>query len=247
MEGELTGKAALVTGAGGGIGRAIALKLADMGARVAVNDLPGNAAVDDLVTKIRQSGGEAETCLFNVTDSAGVKNGIQSVIGKWSQIDILVNNAGIFRDALILRLSEADWDAVMDVNLKGAFLCSKQVLPGMMASRWGRIINISSVAGVMGNLGRVNYSASKGGLAAFTRSLAAEVGARNVTVNAIAPGFIQTQMTDELPVEYREAILSRTTLKRLGTASEVADLAGFLASGRASYITGQVICIDGGL
>jgi 3-oxoacyl-[acyl-carrier protein] reductase len=182
-----------------------------------------------------------------VIDAAAVKAGVRDVTSKWGKIDILVNNAGIFRDALILRLSEADWDSVVDVNLKGASLCSQSVLNSMIGQRCGRIINIASIAGVMGNMGRVNYSASKGGLVAFTRSLAAEVGSRNITVNAIAPGFIQTHMTADLRPEYKEVVLSRTSLKRLGTPSEVAELAAFLVSDRAAYITGQVICIDGGI
>jgi 3-oxoacyl-[acyl-carrier protein] reductase len=244
---ELAGKTALVTGAGRGIGKAIALKLAEMGCRVAVNDRPQCLEAVKTVNSISGDGQEAEPALFDVTDFNSAKNQIRLLLEKWGKIDILVNNAGIFRDSLILRMSEADWDSVMDVNLKGAFVCSKLVLSSMVGQKWGRIINISSVAGVMGNMGRVNYSASKGGLIAFTRSLAAEVGSRNITVNAIAPGFIQTPMTDQLPAEYQDLVLSRTILKRLGTPREVAELAGFLASDRAAYITGQVICIDGGI
>ncbi len=247
MKKELEWKVALITGAGRGIGRAIALKLAEMGCRVVVNDLPESREAMETVNQIQAGGQQAVLQLFNVSDSAAVKGGVQAVIEKWGRIDILVNNAGIFRDAMIMRMAEADWDAVMDINLKGAFICSKLTLNGMVGQKWGRIINISSVAGVMGNMGRVNYSSSKGGLVAFTRSLAAEVGSRNITVNAIAPGFIQTHMTEDLPAEYRDAVLNRTILKRMGSAQEVAELAGFLASDRASYITGQVICIDGGL
>jgi 3-oxoacyl-[acyl-carrier protein] reductase len=244
---ELEGKVALVTGAGRGIGKAIALKLAEMGCLVAVNDLPESSEVVGTVNQINAGGHQSIPVLFSVTDSAAAKTQIQALVEKWGKIDILVNNAGIFRDSLIMRMSEGDWDAVMDINLKGAFICSKLALNSMVGQKRGRIINIASVAGVMGNMGRVNYSASKGGLVAFTRSLAAEVGSRNITVNAIAPGFIQTRMTSELSPEYKDAILSRTTLKRLGTPEEVAELAGFLASERAAYITGQVICIDGGL
>jgi 3-oxoacyl-[acyl-carrier protein] reductase len=244
---ELEGKVALITGAGRGIGKAIALKLSDMGCQVIINDLPDSREAIETVEEIKGGGRLAQEALFSVSDSAAVKAGIQSVLQKWGGIDILVNNAGIFRDALLMRMSEQEWDTVLDINLKGAFLCSKLALNSMVSRKWGRIINIASVAGVMGNMGRVNYSASKGGLIAFTRSLAPEVGSRNITVNAIAPGFIQTQMTKELPVEYKEVVLSRTTLKRLGTPQEVAELAGFLASDRAAYITGQVICVDGGI
>lgn len=247
MNCELDGKVALVTGAGRGIGKAIALKLSEMGCRVVINDLPDSREALGTVQEIKGAGRQAQDALFSVIDSVAVKTGIQSVLQKWGGIDILVNNAGIFHDALLMRMSEPEWDSVMDVNLKGAFLCSKLALNSMLSRKWGRIINIASVAGVMGNMGRVNYSASKGGLIAFSRSLAAEVGSRNITVNAIAPGFIQTQMTDELPDAYKDAVLSRTTLKRLGTPQEVAELAGFLASDRAAYITGQVICIDGGI
>jgi 3-oxoacyl-[acyl-carrier protein] reductase len=243
----LEGKVALVTGAGRGIGKAIALKLSEMGCQVIINDLPDSREALETVEEIKGARRQAQEVLFSVTDSAAVKTAIQSVLQKWGGIDILVNNAGIFRDALLMRMSEQEWDSVLDVNLKGAFLCSKLALNSMVSRKWGRIINIASVAGVMGNMGRVNYSASKGGLIAFTRSLAPEVGSRNITVNAIAPGFIQTQMTKELPDEYKDAVLSRTTLKRLGTPQEVAELAGFLASDRAAYITGQVICIDGGI
>jgi 3-oxoacyl-[acyl-carrier protein] reductase len=247
MDLELSGKVAMVTGAGRGIGKAIAFKLAEMGCRVAINDIPESQEAIKTINELEGAGYPAASFLFSVADMNSAKAQIQALAARWGRIDILVNNAGIFKDALIMRLSESDWDNVLDINLKGTFICSKLVLNSMVSQKWGRIINIASVAGVMGNMGRVNYSASKGGLVAFTRSLAAEVGPRNITVNAIAPGFIQTQMTGDLPQEYREAVLSRTTLKRMGTPREVAELAGFLASERAAYITGQVICIDGGL
>ena len=246
-EKELSGKVALVTGAARGIGKAIALKLSEMGCRVAVNDLIESTEAAATIREIVDCGGEAIFYPFDVTYQSAIKAQIAAVLEKWGKIDILVNNAGIFKDSLIQRMSESDWDTVMDINLKGAFLCSKMALNSMVSQKWGRIINISSVAGTMGNMGRVNYSASKGGLIAFTRSLAAEVGSRNITVNAIAPGFIQTRMTEDLPVEYKNEILSRATLKRFGTPQEVAELAGFLASDRAAYITGQVIGIDGGI
>jgi 3-oxoacyl-[acyl-carrier protein] reductase len=244
---ELIGKVSLVTGSGRGIGKAIALKLAEMGSRVAINDLPGSLEAGSVIEEIEKLSGEAVLAPGNVADAEEVKSVIKSVVEKWGQIDILVNNAGISLDALILRTSEEDWDRVLDTNLRSAFLCSKYALRSMIGQNWGRIINIASIAGLIGSMGRVSYSASKGGLISFTRSLASEVGSRNITVNAIAPGFITTHMTDKLPQEAKELVLARTTLRRCGTPREVAELAGFLASDRASYITGQVIGIDGGI
>jgi 3-oxoacyl-[acyl-carrier protein] reductase len=218
-----------------------------MGSKVAINDLPGVSEVDALVAEITGKGGEVITALASVTDGAALKSAVNQVVEKWGKIDILVNNAGINRENLMLRISEDDWDAVLDTNLRGAFLCSQYVLRSMLGQKWGRIINIASVAGLKGNMGRVDYSASKGGLIAFTRSLASEVGSRNITVNAIAPGPITTHMTGDLPPETQEAVLSRLALKRFGTPQDIAELAGFLASDRVSYITGQVICVDGGM
>jgi 3-oxoacyl-[acyl-carrier protein] reductase len=244
---DLTGKVALITGSGRGIGKAIAFKLAAIGARVAVNDLPDAPEAGAAVREIEAGGGAALAVPADVTDSAAVKALIGQIAEKWGGVDILVNNAGIVRESLILRMSEDDWDSVMDTNLRSAYLCSKYALRSMMGRNWGRIINMASVAGLVGRMGRVNYAASKGGLIAFTRSLAVEVGSRNITVNAIAPGFILTRLTDALPPEARETVLSRTALKRPGTPQEVAELAAFLASDSAGYITGQVISIDGGI
>jgi 3-oxoacyl-[acyl-carrier protein] reductase len=244
---ELIGKVSLVTGSGRGIGRAIALKLCEMGSRVAINDLPDSVEAASVIQEIEKLNGEAMLAPGNVTNAGEVKSAIKSVVEKWGKIDILVNNAGIVRDTLILRTSEEDWDRVMNTNLRGAFLCSKYALNSMIGQHWGRIINIASIAGLIGSMGRVSYSASKGGLISFTRSLAAEVGSRNITVNAIAPGFIITHMTDTLAQEARDIVLSRTTLKRCGTPREVSELAGFLASDKSGYITGQVIGIDGGI
>lgn len=244
---ELTGKVSLVTGSGRGIGKAIALKLSEMGSKVAINDLPDSPGIDEVVKEIQSRGGDSIPLNGDVTVANEVKSLIKMIIGKWGRIDILVNNAGITSDNLILRISEEDWDAVMDTNLRGAFLCAKYALRSMMDQNWGRIINMASIAGIMGSMGRVNYSASKGGLIAFTRSLAFEVGSRKITVNAVAPGWITTRLTENLSREARDFVLSRTTLKRFGSPQEVAELVGFLASDRAGYITGQVIAIDGGI
>ena len=186
---ELSGRVALVTGAASGLGRAVALKLAEMGAMLAVNDLPDNRATEEVVEIVKNQGGQVIAVPFDVTQGSSIKAGVKIVGDTWGKVDILVNNAGIFRNRMFLRTSEEDWDAVMDVNLRGAYLCAKFVLPLMLPQNWGRIINMASVAGIMGNMGAVSYSASKGGLIAFTRSLAGEIGSRNITVNAIAPGL----------------------------------------------------------
>ena len=244
---ELNGKVALVTGAARGIGKAIAFKLAEMGAKVALNDLPGDTEISEVDKQIQNMGGTCIQILGDVTKVDEVKMLTKTITDKWGKIEILVNNAGIIRDNLILRMPEEDWDQVLAVNLRSAFLCSKYALRSMMASNWGRIINMASVAGIVGRMGRVNYASSKGGLIAFTRSLASEVGSRNVTVNAIAPGWITTRLSENLSPEARDFVLSLTSLKRFGSPQEVAELAGFLASDRAGYITGQVIGIDGGI
>ncbi len=247
VEQELNGKIALVTGAGRGIGKAISLKLAAMGASVAVNDLPGVVYAVDVVNEIISGGGKAVQAPGNVADSESVKAMVTGILHTWEKIDILVNNAGIVRDTLIMRLSESEWDSVMETNLKGAYLCSKYVLRSMIGLGEGRIVNIASISGLVGSLSRTSYAASKGGLIAFTRSLATEVGSRSITVNAVAPGFIATRLTGDLSEEAKAMVLSRTAIKREGTPADVAGLVGFLVSRRAGYITGQVICVDGGI
>ncbi len=248
---ELEGKVALVTGASRGMGKAIALKLASLGSKVVVNYVAIEASnkvdADNLVESIIRLGGEAMSVEADVRDSETVKAMIEQVIDKWSKIDILVNNAGINRDTLLLRMSDDAWDDVINTNLRGAYLCTKFVLRSMMRQEWGRIINISSVTGIVGNIGQSNYAASKGGLIAFTKSIAREMGSRNITVNAVAPGYIITGMTDKLPSERKEAVLSMIPLQRFGQPEDVAELVAFLASDRAGYITGQAITIDGGL
>jgi 3-oxoacyl-[acyl-carrier protein] reductase len=248
---ELEGKVALVTGASRGMGKAIALKLASLGSKVAVNYVAiedsNKVDADNLVESIIRLGGEAMSVEADVRDSEAVKAMVEQVTDKWGNIDILVNNAGINRDTLLLRMSDDAWDDVINTNLRGAYLCTKFAVRSMMRQEWGRIINISSVAGIFGNIGQSNYAASKGGLIAFTKTVAREMGSRNITVNAVAPGFIITGMTDKLPAERKEAILAMIPLRRFGQPEDVAELVGFLASERAGYITGQVITIDGGI
>ena len=247
---ELDGKVALVTGASRGIGKAIALKLASLGSKIAVNYVAIEASnevdADDVVEGITRLGGEAMTVEADIRNSEAVKAMVEQVIGKWSKIDIVVNNAGINRDTLLLRMSDDAWDDVVNTNLRGAYLCTKFALKFMMRQEWGRIISVASVVGRVGNAGQSNYAASKGGIIAFTKSIAREVGSRNITVNAVAPGFIVTGMTDKLPSERKEALLTMIPLQRFGQPEDVAELVAFLASDRAGYITGQVITIDGG-
>jgi len=244
---ELEGKVSLVTGASRGIGKAIALKLSSLGSKVAINYREGEIAANSVVQEILSQGREAISIKADVADSEAVKAMVQKVNTEWNKIDILVNNAGITRDNLLLRMSDKAWDDVLNTNLRGAYLCTKFALRSMVKQRWGRIISVASIAGLIGTAGQTNYSASKAGIIAFTKSVAREVGSRNITANAVAPGFIKTQMTEILPDAIKESILSMTSLRRFGETEDVAEVVAFLASDRANYITGQVISIDGGM
>lgn len=243
----LKGKIALVTGASRGIGRQIALSMAREGALVIVNYNGSAARAEETVKEITKSGGQAEAVQCNVADYAAVEELMKYVIGKYKRLDILVNNAGITKDNLLMKMGEEDFDAVIGINLKGAFNCTKHVSRQMLKQKGGRIINISSVSGVMGNAGQANYCASKAGVIGLTKSVARELGSRGITVNAIAPGFIDTEMTEVLSEDVKKAMGEQIPLKRFGRTEDVAEAAVFLASDRAAYITGQVINVDGGM
>jgi 3-oxoacyl-[acyl-carrier protein] reductase len=238
---------AVVTGASRGIGKAIALHLADLGAQVVVNYHTQGEAAAAVVQKILAAGGAAEAIPADVASVDDVSRLFERALSHFQRCDILVNNAGIVRDNLLLRLDAADFDAVVDTNLKGAFLCSRAAVKPMLRQRHGRIVNVSSVVGIYGNAGQTNYAAAKAGLLGLTRALAKEIGSRQITVNAVAPGFIETDITASLSDATRTALLERIPVGRLGTVDDVAGLVGFLCTPAASYITGQVIAVDGGL
>jgi len=242
--GVLAGRVALVTGASRGIGRAIAERLAAVGVLVVVADL---ASAQGTVDAIQAAGGRAEAAALNVTDAESVKAVVSGTVERHGRLDILVNNAGITRDTLVLRMKRDEWDAVLQTNLTGAYLCAQAVLKPMLKQQAGRIINIASVVGQSGQAGQANYAASKAGLIGFTKALAQEVASRQITVNAVAPGFIETDMTRALPGETRDLLLARVPLRRAGTAEDVAHAVCFLASDEASYITGHVLAINGGM
>ena len=244
---NLSGKIALVTGASRGIGRQIALTLAGYGATVIVNYNGSEAKAKEVLKEIEEAGGTAEAIQCSVADFAASQDMIQGIVKKYGRLDILVNNAGITRDNLIMKMSEEDFDAVLDTNLKGAFNCIKHVSRQMLKQRSGRIINISSVSGVMGNAGQANYCASKAGVIGLTKSVARELGSRGITCNAVAPGFVKTEMTEVLPEDVKTAMGEQIPLKRFGETSDVAEAVAFLASDHASYITGQVLSVDGGM
>ena len=246
MELTLAGRKAVVTGAGSGIGREIALRFGAAGVAVAVCDVVKGAA-DKVAAEIGEGGGQARAYEIDVSEFAAVQRLCEQVAADLDGIDILVNNAGITRDNLLLRMSEEEFDRVVAVNLKGTFNFTKACFRGMMKNRWGRIVNIASIIGQMGNAGQANYAAAKAGIIAFTKSTARELASRNITVNAIAPGYIATAMTEKLDAAAREAYIAGIPLKRAGTPEDVASACLFLASEQAGYITGQVVRIDGGL
>lgn len=243
----LEGKVALVTGAGRGIGREIALTLAEYGADVIVNYHGSREKAQEVVKQIEQLGRKAVAIQCSVADYEACGQMITDMLDAFGHIDILVNNAGITKDNLVIKMSEEDFDAVMDTNLKGTFNTIKHMYRPFLKQRAGRIINLSSVSGVLGNAGQANYAASKAGVIGLTKSVARELAARNITVNAVAPGYIDTDMTQAMTETAREATLAQIPLKRVGTPRDIAEMVAFLASDRASYITGQVISVDGGM
>ncbi len=244
---DLSERVAIVTGGGRGIGREIALKLAEVGATVVINDVGDSTPAESVAEEIRKMGRESLVILADVNQSTEVTSLVDKAVEKYGKVDILVNNAGITRDQLIMRMSDDDWDKVLGINLKGVFLCSKAVLRPMMRQRWGRIISISSIVGLIGNPGQANYASAKAGIIGLTRTIAKEVASREITANAIAPGFIDTAMTQQLPEERRQELMAQVPLGSLGTPRDIAEVVAFLASEEARYITGQVITVDGGI
>jgi len=247
MTAPLSGKVALVTGGSRGIGRAICLRLAGLGARVVVNYVSNPTAAEETVALIEGTGGQASLSRFDVAAAAEVQPAIETIVEQYGGIDILVNNAGITRDGLLMKMKEENWDQVLDTNLKGAFSCIKAVSRPMMKRRWGRIVNISSVIGFLGNAGQVNYAAAKAGLVGLTRSAARELASRSITVNGVAPGYIDTDMTSELPPEVKEQILAEIPLGSMGSAEDVAAAVAYLVTDEARYVTGQFLHVNGGM
>lgn len=247
MKLDLTGKTALVTGASRGIGRSIAQTLAAAGANVVVNYVSNEQAAQAVVSQITEAGGKAVAIQADVSQGGDVERLVKGTIEAFGQIDILINNAGITRDTLLLRMKEEDFDAVLQTNLRSVYLCTKAVFRPMSRQRGGRIVNITSVVGLMGNVGQANYAAAKAGIIGFTKSTAREMASRNINVNAVAPGFIETELTDVLSEEARANVMAQIPLARLGQPQDVADLVCFLVSDAATYITGQTFAVDGGM
>jgi len=243
---SLSGRVALVTGASQGIGHGCARKLAEAGAAVAVA-ARNQQKLEELVGQITAAGGQAAAVAMDVNDEEQIKAGVKAAIAKFGKIDILVNNAGITKDTLLMRMKRADWDAVMNTNLTSAYLATQQVISSMLKQRWGRIINVTSIFGQMGQAGQANYASSKAGLIGFTMAVAREVGSRGITSNAVAPGFIETAMTEGLAQDLKETALKMIPLGRIGTVDDVANAVRFLASEEASYITGHVLNVNGGM
>jgi 3-oxoacyl-[acyl-carrier protein] reductase len=243
---SLSERVAFVTGASQGIGRACALRLSKAGVTVAVA-ARNQEKLNELVDEITGNGGQAAAFVLDVTDEEQIKSAIKAAIAQFGKIDILVNNAGITRDQLVMRMKRADWDAVLQTNLTSAYLCIQQVTSSMLKQRWGRIINITSVFGQMGQAGQANYAASKAGLIGLTMAIARELGSRNITCNAVAPGFIETSMTEVLGEEFKQSAAKQIPLGRVGTVDDIANAVGFLASDEAAYITGHVLNVNGGM
>jgi len=244
---DFTNKVAIVTGASRGIGRAIAVKLGSLGAAVVVNHRASAEGAEETAAAVRAAGGQALVVQADVSNAADVKRMVKEVRDAYGRIDVLVNNAGTTRDMLVLRLKEADWDLVLDTNLKSAFLCIQAVTKTMMRQRYGRIVNITSVAGLAGNAGQANYASAKAGLVGLTKSVARELGSRNITCNAVAPGLVMTALTRDLPEDLLEQARQIIVLGRPGEPEEIANAVAFLASDEAAYITGQVLSVDGGM
>jgi 3-oxoacyl-[acyl-carrier protein] reductase len=243
---DLKGRVAIVTGGAQGIGKSIATQLALAGAKVVIADVMEEKA-KSTAEEISKKGSEAIFITVDVSSLSSVEQMVKKTLDKFGRIDILVNNAGITRDALVMRMKEEDWDLVLDINLKGAFNCIKIVSPIMMKQKYGKIVNIASIVGINGNVGQANYSASKGGLIALTKTCAKELASRQINVNAVAPGFIQTSMTERLSTEVKEKLSSQIPLGKIGSPEDVASVVLFLVSEKASYITGEVIRVDGGM
>ena len=244
---DFTGKVALVTGSGRGIGKAIAMKLAETGAMLVINDVGDSAPAEQTVAEIKNLNRQAIVVMADVSSSADVTKMVETSIATYGKVDILVNYAGITRDQLTMRMTDEEWDKVLAIDLKSVFLCTRAVLRPMLKQRSGRIISMSSVVGIIGNTGQANYAAAKAGIIGFTKTIAKEVASRGITVNAVAPGFIDTPMTQTLPAERKQALLANIPLGYLGTPRDIAETVAFLASEEARYITGQVITVDGGI